>query len=180
MPLPIHFTIKCRPSLFTKLRGCAVQMSLISGNVTYYYWLVITNTIFRILYGQQSPFRNIQLKPMSHCHHPLWKVHYQIYPNIMSFEIYKDFTFSTILLQVKQQNQDQEVTWGQWINNPLWMKVSYKKQLRCHAWFKQLIISTICPIYSTILLQVKQHNPDQEVTWSQWINNPLWIKVSYK
>ena len=30
--LPIHFTIVCSPSLFTKFRGCAVQMSLISGN----------------------------------------------------------------------------------------------------------------------------------------------------
>ena len=69
--------------------------------LTYCYWLVITNTIFQIVYGQQSPFRNIQLKPMSHCHHPLWKVHYQIYPNIMSFEIYKDFqTIKTIHFQL--------------------------------------------------------------------------------
>ena len=96
--------------------------------LTYYYWLVITNTIFQIVYGQQSPFRNIQLKPMSHCHHPLWKgvkgtlsniSHHHVFWDI----IYKDFTFSTILLQVKQHNQDQEVTWGQWINNPPWMKV---------------------------------------------------------
>ena len=32
MPLPIYFTIARPPYLFAKLRICAVQMSLISGN----------------------------------------------------------------------------------------------------------------------------------------------------